>query len=532
MLRYYQSESVDAVFASLRRGENPLVVLPTGSGKSLVIREIVRRVVNEYNRRLIVLQHRKELIEQNSRGVDGAGIYSAGLNRAQINEPVIFAGIQSVHRRALEFGRRQLVVVDECHLVAGEGMFQRFLDDLKRVNPDCLVVGLTATPFRTGEGHLEDSGFWKVCYEAKIPELIAGGFLSPLTNRPSLVEFDTTSLHLRGGEFIESELQLLFDDDTKIEAACQEILAATADRRSVIVFCSGVTHAFHVAEQIGGEVIHGGTLANERQGLIEAFKAGRLKYLCNCDVLTTGFDAPNIDAVAILRATMSPGLFVQMAGRGFRLAEGKKDCLILDFGNNIQRHGPLDAVDFGKKKPKSDSDGEAPEKSCPGCDKKVPAGVRVCECGFIFPKPELKHDTVADSASEVLAKPETLEVKSWSFSRHDKKEIHSLRVDYHCGLTTVSEWVCLNHDGYAKTKAHNWWLDHCDEQIDEVWEAIADLAEAKGMERPDRVDVAILLEGKGLVCRPSKITVRREGKYLRVIGREFGVVEEEEEVPF
>lgn len=530
MLRYYQSECVDAIFDSLRKSFNPLAVLPTGAGKSVVIREVVRRVVNDYNRRLIVLQHRKELIEQNARGVDGAGIYSAGLNRAQINEPVIFAGIQSVHRRALDFGRRQLLVVDEAHLVAKEGMFQRFIGDLKEVNPDLLVVGLTATPYRTGEGHLEDSGFWKVCYEAKIPELIAGGFLSSLTNRPSSVEFDTSNLHIRGGEFIEAELQTLFDDDTKIGAACQEILAATADRRSVIVFCSGVTHAFHVAEQIGGEVIHGGTLPVERAALLEAFKAGRLKYLCNCDVLTTGFDAPNIDAVAILRATMSPGLFVQMAGRGFRLSPGKSDCLILDFGNNIQRHGPLDAVDFGVPKVKAEA-GDAPEKSCPGCNEKVPAGMRVCNCGFIFPKPELKHDTVADSASEVLAKPEVLDVQGWMLSRHDKKEVHSLRVDYQCGLTTVSEWICLNHQGYAKVRADNWWLDHCDEQIDEVWEVIADLAEAKGMERPDRIDVAILLEGKGLVRRPSKIIVRREGKYLRVIGREFGVLMEEE-VPF
>jgi len=365
ILRPYQSEAVEAVFAGLRKGQNPLVVLPTGAGKSLVIREIVRRVVHEYSRRLIVLQHRKELIEQNARGVDGAGIYSAGLNRAQINEPVIFAGIQSVHRRALDFGRRNLVVVDESHLVAKAGMFQRFLEELKAVNPDLQVVGLTATPYRTSEGHLTDDGFWTQCYEASIPALIADGYLSPLTNRPSAL-YDTSALHVRGGEFIESELAMLFDNESKIGAACQEVLTATQDRRSVILFCSGVEHAFHVAEQVGGEVIHGGTLPVERAALLESFKRGQLKYLCNCDVLTTGFDAPNIDAVAILRATMSPGLFVQMAGRGFRLSPGKKDCLILDFGNNISRHGPLDAVDFGRKIVKGEK-GEAPEKVCPGC---------------------------------------------------------------------------------------------------------------------------------------------------------------------
>lgn len=528
-LRPYQSEAIEAVFSCLRTGANPLVVLPTGAGKSVVIREVVRRVVEEYNRRLIVLQHRKELIEQNARGVDGAGIYSAGLNRAQINEPVIFAGIQSVHRRALDFGRRQLIVVDEAHLVAKEGMFQRFLDELREVNPDLQVVGLTATPFRTGEGHLSDSGFWKTCYEASVSELIAQGYLSPLTNRPSITQYDTSSLHVRGGEFIEGELAALFDDESKIEAATKEIMTATQNRKSVIVFCSGVEHAFHVAEQLGGEVIHGGTLPNERQGLLEAFKRGQLKYLCNCDVLTTGFDAPNIDAVAILRATLSPGLFVQMAGRGFRLSPGKTDCLILDFGNNIQRHGPLDAVDFGRKTTNAGT-GEAPEKTCPGCDKQIAAGARICTCGFIFPRPELKHDTVADHASEVLAKPEVLEVKSWALSRHDKKETHSLRVDYHCGITTISEWVCVNHQGFPKVKADNWWLQHCDEPLDEVWECLAGLAEANGIEC-DHVSACLVMYEKGLVRRPSTITVIKEGKYFRVIGREFAEVVEEE-IPF
>lgn len=524
MLRFYQHEAVEAVFGLLRKKQNPLAVLPTGAGKSHVIKEICRRVVSDYDRRLIVLQHRKELIEQNARGVDGAGIYSAGLNRAQINEPIIFAGIQSVYKRALDFGRRHLVVVDEAHLAGKEGRFQQFIADLLSVNPDLQVVGLTATPYRTGEGHLTDDGFWTLCYEAKIPDLIAGGFLSPLTNQPSSL-YDTSNLHIRGGEFIDSELQLLFDDEAKVGAACRELLAATANRRSVIVFCSGVTHAFHVAEQIGGEVIHGGTLPNERAGLIENFKSGQLRYLCNCDVLTTGFDAPNIDAVAILRATMSPGLFVQMAGRGFRLSPGKTDCLILDFGNNIQRHGPLDAIDFGKRK--VEGTGEAAEKTCPGCDEKIPAGTRVCVCGFIFPKPELKHDTTADSASQVLAKPETLDVKNWFFSRHDKKETHSLRVTYECGLTSVSEWVCLNHSGFAGRKARAWWGQHSEADLDNWVELLQETREA------DAIDAAMACLKEKEVRRPSKITVVKDGKWWRVLGREFGAIEEvKEEIPF
>lgn len=522
MLRYYQQEAVESVFSYLREKQgNPLVVLPTGAGKSHVIREIAAGVISR-GRRLIVLQHRKELIEQNARGVQGAGLYSAGLNRKQINEDIIFAGIQSCYKNAFDFGRRHLVIIDEAHLVGDEGRFQTFLKDLLVVNPDLRVVGLTATPYRTSEGHLTEGETWDaVCYEAPVSRLIAEGFLSPLTSQPSSV-YDTSALTVRAGEFTETSLQLLFDDEQKIDAACEQVRLACGDRRSVIVFCSGVTHAYHVAERLGGEVIHGETSSLERGALIEAFKNGRLKYLCNCDVLTTGFDAPNVDAVVLLRATMSPGLLVQMAGRGFRLSPGKKDCLILDFGNNIERHGPLDAIDFGKRKGPS-GEGEANKKTCPGCDEEVPPSVRVCSCGFIFPKPELKHEIEA-SAVEPLAKPETLTVRSWTFSRHDKKETPSLRVTYHCGVTDVDEWVCVMHDGPAGGKAKSWVSKHCSEDFAFLWSAWTELYEG------DVVDCLIHAQ-KVFVC-PSSISVIKDGRWWRVIGREFGTIEIEEELPF
>lgn len=529
-LRDYQSEAVEAVFGSFRLGQNPLVVLPTGAGKSLVIAEICRRVVNDYGRRAVVLQHRKELIEQNAAKIPfPVGLYSAGLNRRQVNEAVVLAGIQSVYSKAIEFGRRHLVIIDEAHLVASEGMFNTFLTDLATVNPDLRIVGLTATPFRTGEGSLVGNLWSTIAYEAKIPRLIADGYLCPITNQPSALKYDTSSLHIRGGEFIESELQSLFDDNSKVSAAAEEIKSSTADRKSVIVFCSGVNHAFHVAEQIGGQVIHGGSLPLERSSLIEAFKSGQLKYLVNCDVLTTGFDAPNIDAVVILRATMSAGLFVQMAGRGFRKHPAKSNCLILDFGNNIQRHGPLDAIDFGKVKIAT-TEGVAPEKACPNCNEAVATGTRVCECGFIFPKPQLNHETEADTSSAVLAKPQRFTVRDWVFSRHDKKEIPSLRVTYQTSGnigTTIDEWVCLEHDGFAGAKALAWWEEHSNSDL-EAWVEL--LAEIK--DSPDKIDAAIACQRDGLARCPSAVIAVKDGRWWRVTAREFEDVEAEEEMPF
>lgn len=532
-LRDYQSEACSAAWDFLKAKQgNPLIVLPTGSGKSLVIAELCRAAVKEYDGRVIVLQHRKELIEQNAGKVRRLlsvpiGLYSAGLNRKQINEPVIMAGIQSCYSKALEFGRRHLVIIDEAHLTpkSGDGMFRQFLLELAELNPGLKLIGLTATPYRTSEGHLcsEGSMWSKVCYEAQIRELIAKGYLCPVTNKPNETRYDTSQLHVRGGEFIESELQGLFGDDNKIVQACEEIRTCTNDRHSVIVFCSGVQHAEKVSEVLGGSVVHGGTPPLERAGILEAFKLGQIKYLCNVDVLTTGFDSPNIDGIAILRATMSAGLFVQMVGRGFRMHEEKKDCLVLDFGGNIERHGPIDAIDYGRaKRIQIGVPGDAPSKKCPGCDCSMATGTRVCECGFEFPEPELKHDEIADTAATILSEPETFEVTDWAFTRHIKKNAddapNTLRVSYIMAGNvgkTIEEWVCLLHDGFAGDKAQAWWEHHCDDNLDDVIELMND---AYGTEH-DRIDAAMSLRRDGQVKMPTTITARREGRWWRIVSR-------------
>lgn len=545
-LRPYQQEACDAVWDCFRAKQgNPLIVLPTGAGKSLVIAELCRAAVEDHDGRVLVLQHRKELIEQNADKVRKlldvpVGLYSAGLGRKQINEPIILAGIQSCYRNALDFGRRHMVLIDEVHLVpsSGEGMYSQFLLELQQVQ-NVKLVGLTATPYRTGEGHLCNGGMWsKVAYEAQIRQLIADGYLCPITNRPSETTFDTSKLHVRAGEFIESELQEVFGDDAKVTKCVSEILNWTVDRHSVIVFCSGVQHAEHVAEKIGAQaaVVHGGTTPLERAALLEDFKSGTLKYLCNCDVLTTGFDAPNIDAVVILRATMSAGLFVQMAGRGFRLHETKKDCLILDFGGNLSRHGSLDAIDYGKAKRDRDG-GDAPEKKCPGCDLAIPASARECECGFIFPKPELKHNETADTASAVLAEPQEFQVNDWHFQRHVKKDNpdapNTLRVTYFLEGNldkVIDEWVCLMHDGFAGQKASKWWSEHNPDSPSDIAEL---MTEAYG-EPKDAIDAAIAMKQDGQVRMPSTITAIRDGRWWRVMGRDFSERElvVVEELPF
>jgi DNA repair protein RadD len=263
--REYQTAADEAVWDYLRTSSDghPLIVLPTGAGKSLVIAMLIQQAI-EYGGRVIVLAHRKELLEQNLEKIKllcpgiSSGIYSAGLRRYDTESDVICAGIQSVHRKALLFGRRELIIVDEAHLISDneDSMFSRFIGDLVKVNPRARLVGLTATPYRTGEGLLSgpDRLFSKIVYEAFTGDLIGQGFLCPLTNQPTDKPVDVSGVAVRGGEFVARQMEAAFDQASIVDAACQEIAASCHDRRSVIVFCSGVDHAEHVAETLRGIV--------------------------------------------------------------------------------------------------------------------------------------------------------------------------------------------------------------------------------------------------------------------------------------
>jgi len=234
----------------------------------------------------------------------------------------------------------------------------------------------------------------EICYEIGIKELIEQGFLCPLKSKSGRRKVDCSSLHVRGGEFVASEVDDLMNTADNVEAACREIVSQTRDRHSVLIFGVSVDHAMRIKETIerltGSEcgLVTGDTPAGQRDRILRRFKGesfakdllgsqtGPLKYLANVNVLTTGFDAPNIDCVVLLRPTASPGLYYQCCGRGFRLHESKTDCLVLDYGGNILRHGPVDAIQIKDKNGKGA--GDAPAKECPKCQLIVHAAVAVC----------------------------------------------------------------------------------------------------------------------------------------------------------
>ena len=430
------------------------------------------------------------------------GVYSAGLKRRDRTHPVIVAGIQSVYQRACELDAFDLILVDEAHLIPpeGDGMYRQFLTDAKVVNPNVRLVGLTATPFRLKTGPIctPDGLLNSICYEAGVRELIRDGYLCPLVTKAGRTKIDTSTLHERSGEFVADETEDLMDHDDLVEAACAEIMEHTANRQACLIFASGIRHGQHtvrvLTEKHGVECgfVYGDTPSDVREALLDRFRTGELKYLCNVNVLTTGFDATNIDCVVLLRPTLSPGLYYQMVGRGFRLHPGKLNCLVLDFGGNVLRHGPVDQIRVpDAKRP---GGGPAPAKECPDCHALIAIGYARCpQCGYEFPPRERhKHEAKASDAAVLASQITTTRyvVQDVRYGVHIKRgaaedEPRSMRVTYKVGWHQYkSEWICFEHEGYARDKAIAWWRSRSPDPVPLTAQEAVDLANCGALRRP------------------------------------------------
>ena len=494
-LRPYQTEAVQAVYEHLQmRDDNPCVVLPTAAGKSLCLAQICSDAVLQWGGRVLILAHVKELLQQNADKLHRLapqvdfGVYSAGLKSRKTKEPVIIAGIQSVHKKACALGRFDLILIDEVHMLpeSGEGMYRTFMKEAKIVNPNVRLIGFTATPYRLSSGMLckPENLLNHVCYEKGIKELIHEGFLCRIHTKVPAEKIDCSRIHVRNGEFRSEEVAELFSTEVAVHAICTDILKNVASRKKILVFCADVAQARlfqakirELSDEEAG-LVTGETPSQERAELLARFQdkshknlyapINPLRWLVNVNVLTTGFDAPAIDCVVLARPTLSPGLYTQMVGRSFRLHESKTDALILDYGGNIQRHGCVDAIRI-KTQSGGDGNGDAPVRECPECHNVLPVSLSRCaECGYVFPmrEPESKLDSTA-SKDGILSGQITekeFSVLNVAYSKHYKKngtpdDPPTLRIDYEVGINEfVSKWVCPEHKGWAwSNKFVPWW---------------------------------------------------------------------------
>jgi len=517
--RPYQSAALDALDAHVQtRPGNPCVVIPTGGGKSLVMALAIQRWKEAAPHfRCMVLAHRKELVRQNHDEMlevwpeVEAGIYSAGLNRRDLDHPVLFASIDSVWNKAAQFPRFDCIIVDEAHRIParGEGKYRTFL----RHFPRAIVVGFTATPFRMGAGAIchRDHILNEICYEANVGDLIRDGYLAKLRSKVGKDQPDLAEVRRHpGGDYVSNSLSAAMSEPDIVRGAVTnavEILAREG-RRSVVWFCVDVAHCAAVQSQLAALGVHAPavtakTLSGERDAIAAGFKAGTIQHILNVNVFCEGFNARGIDAIVLLRPTLSKGLYAQMVGRGLRLQPGKTDCLVLDFAQCIATHGPI--THLGQE--------DTVVVECGNCGDAFSRAVKICpNCGWEYVAPPQSRTGGGSSGSrnihgtevsdlDILGGVQTVKPERVTAIRHKKQgKPDSIRITYHAGLLSVSEWLCLDHQGYAGQKARHWWRERFPSP-------------------PPTVDEALNFPflSQQILAVTESIEVARDGKYPTII---------------
>ena len=482
--RKYQQQCIDKFWESIHEGKDSFAVcVPTGGGKTIIMAKILL-AAKEQGIKSLVLCRSKELVLQNidkyrACGGTGEGIYSAGLSQKDRESDVSLGTGQSMVN-ATCFGSRKLIIVDEAHQVPerDSSQYQSLLEKCADACPGERIVlfGLTATPYRMDGGPLcgEEKTFKELVHSVPIAELIDDGYLTKPVNIATELSADMSGVSLSGKDFNRAQMEEQF---LSIRSLPDSILRLSnqANRESVLVFASGVSDAERVCLSLQekgetSEFITGETPPLMRQSVIDSFCAGDIRFLVNCEVLTTGFDCPRIDAIVLARATLSPGLYYQMLGRGFRLFPGKESFSVMDYGGNAERHGPIDSPDFGVSFAKQ-GNGECPKKNCPHCGEQIPLGITTfCPiCLGELPKNEqeraysLSPVSVIDEIGSAWLKVVHTQYKLW------KKPLKtpSIRVGYLCRSADwdeseavwIHEWVCPEHQGFARERAVEWFYD-------------------------------------------------------------------------
>lgn len=519
--RDYQMGATAAWWSHIHNtpNRNPLLLLPTGLGKSLVGAMCTWQLLDAYpHLRIMHLTHVKELIAGNYRALKSlwpaapAGIYSAGLNERDTRSQIIYAGIGSVAKRPATFGKVDFVFIDEAHMVSDEesAQYVKFITALRARNPNLIVTGLTATGFRMKMGMLTDGEmFDDVCFDMSSGDnfvwaINQGYLIRPVTLETGL-SLDSSKVKITAGEFANADASAAMHEQNIIERAVDITirLGVEQNRREWLTFAQSIEDAEMIADMFTYKGYPHAAVHSERKDgdeVLEAFRKGEYRGVVNMGRLTTGYDQPGIDLLCFLRLTRSPGLWVQMNGRGTRpswvghighnggpplydintlegrkasiLASHKQTCLVLDFCGNLERLGPINYPQLPKKR--GQGGGEAPVRTCPACGAKHHVSVTVCtECGYEFPPPErvqLEASTseiVIDLSNLPMPEPKKFDIFGvnrmvCSVNKGKKGKLDTMRVDYFCGVNRFSTWISILHaeGSFPLRKAQEWWAEH------------------------------------------------------------------------
>lgn len=514
--RWYQDECVNGIFNYFYEGGkgNPLAVVPTGAGKSHILGMFCERVLKQWpEQKILILTHVDTIIRQDYLAIREhlpprqVGIYSAGVGRKQRCD-VTVAGIQSIHTKYALFKETTIILIDEAHTVppAGEGQYRKFLAQF-----NCPIIGLTATHFRLGTGYLHEGKgriFTDIAYEVDIERLIEEGFLAKLIPREPAVQVDMEGVHTQGGDFVKKESIERLDREGLTENIIEDLTQYKEKYKQWLIFAIDIDHAELIAlllnrKGIRTAVVHSKKSKKENEELKLLFKAGMYQCLVSVESLTTGFDVPSVDLIALLRPTKSPVLHIQMIGRGLRISVGKDHCLVLDYVGNVKRLGPINDVHIAVRKK---GKGGQITKTCPDCQTILSGSVRECPvCGhhFIF-KEKLKNtaandDIIAKKKEKKVIEPHWFNVDFVTYSEHFGKTGLMMQVAYRCGLRTFFEYKKFE-GGKAAYHSRHWWSYRAKENI----------------MPPSSSAEAVLRANGGDLNSPKQILVLEKGRYPEI----------------
>lgn len=391
MLRPYQQRAFDAAIEWMRSSLEPAVIdAATGSGKSHIIAAIAKELHSVTGKNILCLAPSKELVVQNREKYlatgNPASIFSASAGAKCTRHPVVFGTPGTVKNKVHRFGKQFCaIVVDECHGITPT--IKKIIDHVREQNPNVRVLGLSATPHRLGTGYIfavdehnkpvrqtHEPYFTKRLCRITAKELIEEGFLTPpVIGAINADNYETLEMEVNSrGKFDKLDIDRAYHGHgRKTAAIIADVVAQSRDRQGVMIFAATVQHAHECMASLPpglSAIITGKTKSSERDSIIKRFKARQIKYIVNVAVLTTGFDAPHVDVIALLRKTESAGLLQQIVGRGLRIDPDKEDCLILDYAENIEYHCPDgDIFNPDIKLFSQSEDGGSVIAECPEC---------------------------------------------------------------------------------------------------------------------------------------------------------------------
>lgn len=519
--RDYQLSAVESVIDYYENGGvgNSLLAMPTGTGKSVVIAALLMCLFKRYaghQLKVLMLTHSRILIKQNYEKLlqmwptAPVGICSDGLGRKDFRQAIIFGGIGTVAKIPLYFGHVDIIIVDEAHMISlkESGQYNAFIKDIKVTNPKAVLIGLTATKFRMGQGLLtqgEGAMFDEIVCDMTTMDafnwFLAQGYLCRLRPVKVSSEYDFSEVRTIAGEYNQADCAKAVDKPLLTQKIIAEAvkIGRVENRNSWLVFATGVKNTIAIAEElirqgVNATYIHSNTknykMSNtEVESRIAAYLRGEFEAIVNNGILTTGFDNPALDYIIFTRKTKSVPLWVQMLGRGTRpfyakgfdlsTTEGrlnaiansiKRYCLVADFAGNCRDLGPINDPKIPKLKDKKEP-GDAPVRICDKCGTYNHASATVCDhCGAEFPRIlQLSVEAANDELIKEAKAPEPIKIEieyvhRVEYAPHMKlNRPPSIRVTYYTGATRRRmEWICLEHGGIVTAMARNWWKQRCD----------------------------------------------------------------------